>query len=66
MTELKKRNDGSVRVFLDTIADLQKRQDSLALIEIMSDVTMCEPEMWGASNYWFWSLLVQIQEEQPF
>ena len=35
--------------FLATVDDAQKRQDSLALIEMMQDVTGHPPVMWGPS-----------------
>lgn len=48
MAELKTRqNDSSVEAFLASIADARKRADSLTLLELMREVTMSEPKMWG-------------------
>ncbi len=43
------RNDASVEEFLDAVADDQKREDCLTLLEIMKQATGAEPEMWGDS-----------------
>lgn len=40
--------DTQVTAFLETV-DEKKRADSLRLIEIMSELTGCEPAMWGPS-----------------
>ena len=48
MTEAKTRaNDLSVNAYLDTILDEARRQDCRELIRLMSEVTKCEPKMWG-------------------
>jgi hypothetical protein len=39
----------SVSAFLDQLADKNRREDCLALLDIMKDVTKEEPEMWGSS-----------------
>lgn len=50
MTELKTRkNDASVEAFLDGVPDLQKRQDSYALLALMEEVTAEPARMWGDS-----------------
>ncbi len=50
MAELKtQRNDHSVEVFLNTLADEQKRADSFALLKMMKEITGREAEMWGDS-----------------
>ena len=50
MAELKtKPNDGSVEDFLNGVADQKKRQDSFTILEMMSQVTGAEPQMWGDS-----------------
>lgn len=50
MAELKTTpTDQNVEQFLQTIADPKKRQDSLAILELMKQVTGLEPQMWGAS-----------------
>jgi hypothetical protein len=56
VTELKTKPTGqSVDVFLDGIADLQKRADALAVAEMMREATGAEPAMWGASIVGFGS-----------
>ena len=37
----------SVDAFIDSVPDDRRRADSRVLLEIMRDVTGCEPEMWG-------------------
>lgn len=50
MAELKtKPTAESVTDFLDKISDQGRREDCLAVIDLMRDVTKEEPEMWGAS-----------------
>lgn len=50
MTDLKTiQNDASVEAFLNSVADDKKRQDSLAVLELMQQVTGLEPKMWGSS-----------------
>lgn len=50
MAELKTTpNAQNVEQFLHTIADDKKRQDSLAILELMKQVTGWEPQMWGDS-----------------
>ena len=50
MAELKtKLNDSSVEAFLKTVADEQKRKDTIALIALMKKITKDEPKMWGSS-----------------
>lgn len=44
-----KRNDASVREFLEKVAHPVKRADSLRLMELMESVTGVAPEMWGDS-----------------
>jgi hypothetical protein len=44
-----RKNDGSVEEFLDGVSDPKKRRDSLAILELMRDVTKEEPAMWGTS-----------------
>jgi len=39
----------SVSAFLDKIADKSRREDCLAVVDIMRDVTKEEPKMWGSS-----------------
>lgn len=50
MAELKtKKNTASVAKFLSGIADEQRRQDCLRVLEIMKAATKAEPAMWGTS-----------------
>jgi hypothetical protein len=44
-----KQTDESVEKFLNSIADEQRRRDSLAMLKIMKSVTRMEPKMWGPS-----------------
>jgi hypothetical protein len=48
-------NDSSVAEFLNTVSDVQKRGDCLALVKIISKVTGHEPKMWGTSIIGFGS-----------
>ncbi len=48
--ELKtKVNDASVSEFLDKVDNDQKREESYRILDIMREVTGCEPKMWGSS-----------------
>ena len=50
MAELKtKVNTASVKKFLSTIKDAQKRKDSSLVSKMMEKATKSKPEMWGAS-----------------
>ena len=50
MTELKtKKNDASVRDFLDSVEHEKRQQDSFAVLEMMREITGEEPAMWGSS-----------------
>ncbi len=54
MVELKTRKTGaSVDDFIDGIADDRRRQDCLALAELMREITGDEPAMWGPSMVGF-------------
>jgi hypothetical protein len=44
-----KETQESVSAFLDKIPDQTRRQDCLAVVEIMREVTGEEPKMWGTS-----------------
>ena len=39
----------SVRAFIDSLDDQQKIADSYSLLDLMKEVTGCEPKMWGPS-----------------
>jgi hypothetical protein len=41
--------DADVEAFLNRIDDDQKRKDAFAILEIMREITACEPVMWGES-----------------
>lgn len=48
--ELKtKVNDSSVKEFIDSVTEGQKREDSYALIKIMQNISGHPPKMWGSS-----------------
>lgn len=50
MAELKtKPNDQSVEVFLNSVSDEKKRQDSFTILKLMQEATGEEPQMWGDS-----------------
>jgi hypothetical protein len=50
MAEIKtKVNKASVKKFLNTIKDAEKRKDCFAISEMMEKATKAKPEMWGAS-----------------
>jgi hypothetical protein len=50
MAELKtKENKASVSAFLKAIPDKQRRDDALAVAEMMKAVTKSDPKMWGTS-----------------
>ena len=56
MAELKTRpGDASVESFVASIADESRRQDSRALLELMSEVTGESPRMWGENIVGFGS-----------
>ncbi len=45
----------SVKAFIDQVDNEQKRADSYRLIELMRELTGCEPRMWGPSIIGFGS-----------
>ncbi|MGV8130647.1 MAG: DUF1801 domain-containing protein [Candidatus Pacearchaeota archaeon] len=50
MAELKtKENNASVKGFIDSLDDEQKKKDSYKLLEIFEDITKEKPKMWGTS-----------------
>lgn len=50
MAELKtQKNDATVATFINSIDDVQKRDDSFTILELMKNVTGEEPAMWGTS-----------------
>ncbi len=48
-------NSSSVSAFIKKVSDVQKQQDSLALIELMKKVSGFEPKMWGPAIVGFGS-----------
>jgi len=56
VAELKtKENDASVEAFLARVVDEARRDDCLAVVEMMREVTGLEPRMWGPSIVGFGS-----------
>lgn len=50
MAELKtKAHAGSVEQFLAAIADAQQRADAEVVVDMMLELTECQPQMWGTS-----------------
>ena len=50
MSDLKtKPHDGNVEAFLNSVEHGKRREDSLAMLEIMKEITSEEPKMWGPS-----------------
>ena len=39
----------SVSDFLDSVEDIRKRSDSTELVAMMSEISGCDPKMWGTS-----------------
>ncbi len=50
-----KKNDASVKSFLDGIEDEKKRKDSRAVLEMMKRITGKQPKMWGTDIVGFGS-----------
>ena len=56
MAELKTKPTGaSVKAFLDSIEDDERRQDCKTVAKLMKEVTKSEPKMWGPSIVGFGS-----------
>lgn len=50
MAELKtKANETSVKTFLDGVTDDQRRQDCLAVMDLLRKITKAEAKMWGTN-----------------
>ena len=45
--------DADVTAFLDGVADLRRRDDARAVLELMNEVTGTSPRMWGTSMIGF-------------
>ena len=50
-----KVNDASVEGFLNTVIDVQKREDCFEILKLMEQVTKEKPKMWGPSIVGFGS-----------
>lgn len=56
MSDLKtQRNDGDVRAYLEAVANPRRREDSLVMLELMSEITGEPPAMWGSGIVGFGS-----------
>jgi hypothetical protein len=56
MSKLKTlESDASVKKFIDSVPEEQKRKDSFAILEMMTRVTKMKPKMWGTSIVGFGS-----------
>ena len=65
MAELKtKLNDGSVEVFLNTVADEQKRADSFNLLKMMHEISGEPAKMWGDAIVGFGSIIISTLQEE--
>jgi hypothetical protein len=42
-----KQTEASVKKFVESISDAQKRADAFAIVEMMKRATRMEPKMWG-------------------
>lgn len=50
MAELKtKKNDASVASFLQSVDNERRKEDCIAVLELMKKITQAEPSMWGPS-----------------
>ena len=49
------RNDGDVMAYLQSVTSKRRREDSLAMLDIMREVTDLPAEMWGTSIVGFGS-----------
>jgi hypothetical protein len=50
-----KKNDASVKDFIDRVEDETKRDDSYELLDLMEELTGAPPAMWGGSIIGFGS-----------
>ncbi len=51
-----KQTEASVKKFIDSVPDAQKRADALAILEIMRRATKLEAKMWGTAIVGFGSV----------
>ena len=47
------KTNESVRLFLSSVAEEQKREDSYTLLNLMGEITQAEPHLWGTSTIGF-------------
>jgi hypothetical protein len=60
LVEIKtKETDSSVEDFINSVADEQKRKDSLVLVKLMQKATKKDPKMWGNSIVGFGNVRVK-------
>ncbi len=52
-----KQTDSSVADFIASVADEQKRRDSLVLLKLMEKASKQKPKMWGASMIGFGNMV---------
>ncbi len=52
-----KPNDASVESFIASVADEQKRKDSLTIIKMMEKATKEKPKMWGSTMIGFGNMI---------
>ena len=43
------QNDGNVIAFLESVENEQRRNDALAVLKMMKEITEVEPKMWGGA-----------------
>jgi hypothetical protein len=51
-----KQTEASVRKFINSVTDEQKRADAFAILEMMQRATKMEPKMWGTAIIGFGSV----------
>jgi hypothetical protein len=51
-----KQTEASVRKFIDSVPDEQKRADAFVILEMMQRATKLEPKMWGTAIVGFGSV----------
>ena len=56
-----KKTDLSVRDFLNTVKEDQKRGDSFAILEMMQKATSDEPKMWGSAIIGFGNVTLKYE-----
>lgn len=60
LAEIKtKETDASVKGFIGSVPDEQKRNDSLTVLQLMQEATQEKPKMWGSSIVGFGNVRVK-------